>query len=177
MRAHENPFRISRAQALPFRGPLSLHQIVARLATLGYRGAIVGPQGSGKTTLLRELEAELAAAGFDTKLLRFDDLALLHRVDRKTILMVDGAEKLPWPVHVFLAFTTPRLVVTAHGRREGVPVLLECGADAELLEDLVVELAGPDAALLAHARQLFVEKRGDVRAVLGALFDVLAEAA
>jgi len=177
MRAHENPFRISRAEGLRFRGPLSLDQLIARLAALGYRGAIVGPEGSGKTTLLRELEDALAAAGLGTRLVRFDDLALLRRGDRESILMVDGAEKLPWIVHSFLAMTTPRLVVTAHGRREGLPVLLECAASPGLMEELVIELAGRDSAVLARARQLFVEKHGNVRAVLGALFDVLADAA
>jgi ABC-type hemin transport system ATPase subunit len=177
MRAHENPFRISRAQALPFHGPLSLNQIVARLATLGYRGAIVGPEGSGKTTLFRELEAELTAAGLRTKLVRFDDLALLHRLNQETILMIDGAEKLPWPVHAFLALTTARLVVTAHGGRAGLPVLLECTASQDLMEELLIELAGRDPALVARAKMLFQEKRGNVREVFGALYDVLAEGA
>ncbi len=176
MRAHENPFRNSRAQGLRFRGPLPLDQLVARLAALGYRGTIVGPEGTGKTILLRELEAELAASGLGTKLLRFDDPALLHGVNQETVLMVDGAEKLLWPVHAFLALTTARLVVTSHGRREGLPVLLQCGADPELMVELVIELAGADAALLARARQLFDDKRGNVRAVLSALFDVFAEA-
>jgi ABC-type hemin transport system ATPase subunit len=174
MRAHENPFRISRAQALAFRGPLSRDQLLVRLAALDYRGAVVGPEGSGKSTLLRELEADLSAAGLRTRLLRFDDLAMLHRVERETILMIDGAEKLPWPFHAVVALTTPRLIVTAHGRREWLPVLLECAASAELMEELVVELVGWDSALLARARDLFEQKRGNMRQVFGALYDVLA---
>jgi ABC-type hemin transport system ATPase subunit len=175
MRAHENPFRISLAEGLRFRGVVALDQVVARLAALGYRGAIVGPEGSGKTTLLRELEAELAAAGLRTKLVRFDDLALLHPLNQETILMIDGAEKLPWLVHAVLALTTARLVVTAHGRREGLPVLLECAASPALMEELLIELAGPDPALVARAKVLFQEKRGNVREVFGALYDALAE--
>lgn len=177
MRADENPFRISRAQALAFRGRLPRDQLLARLAALDYRGAIVGPEGSGKSTLLRELEADLSAAGLRTRLLRFDDLALLHRVERETLLMIDGAEKLLWPVHAAVALTTPRLIVTAHGRREWLPVLLECAASAGLMEELVIELAGRDPALLARAKQLFEEKRGNVRQVFSALYDVLAEVA
>jgi ABC-type hemin transport system ATPase subunit len=174
MRAHENPFRISRAEGLRFRGVVALDQIVARLAALGYRGAIVGPEGSGKTTLLRELEDALAATGLPTNLMRFDDLALLRRVNRETILMIDGAEKLPWPVHAVLALTTARLVVTAHGRREGLPVLLECAASPALMEELLIELAGRDPALVARAKLLFEQKRGNVRQVFSALYDVLA---
>src|SRR5256885_12981147 len=68
MRAHENPFRISRAQGLAFRGLLSLSEIAARLAGFGYRGAIAGPEGSGKSTLLRELEADLSDGGMCTRL-------------------------------------------------------------------------------------------------------------
>ena len=174
MRAHENPFRISRAQALAFRGPLSRAQLLARLAERGYRGAIVGPEGSGKSTLLRELEADLSE-GMCTRLLQFDDLALLHRVERGTILMIDGAEKLPWILHSVLALTTPRLIVTAHGWREGLPLLIECRATRALMAELVTELAGHDAALLARATQLFQEKHGNIRAVIGALYDLLGE--
>ena len=176
MRAHENPFRTSRAQALAFRGSLSRAQIVARLAALGYRGAIVGPEGSGKSTLLREIDTHLAAAGMPTTLLQFDDLALLRRVEPSTVLLIDGAEKLPWVLHLVLTLTTARLVVTAHGHREGLPVLAECAATREVLEELVTELAGPDAVLAARARRLFLEKRGNVRQVFKALYDVLAEA-
>ena len=176
MRAHENPFRISRAQGLAFRGPLSLSEIAARLAGFGYRGAIAGPEGSGKSTLLRELEADLSDGGMCTRLLQFDDVALLRPVEPETILMIDGAEKLPWPLHSVLTLTTPRLVVTAHGRREGLPLLVQCAATAELMEELLVELAGPDAALIARAKGLFVQKRGNVRQVFSALYDVLAEA-
>ena len=147
-----------------------------RLKSSGFRGAIVGPEGSGKSTLLRELETDLSAAGLCTRLLSFDDFALLRRVDSETILMIDGAEKLPWVLHLILALTTRRVIVTAHGRREALPVLLVCAVNSELMEDLVVELVGRDPALLARARHLFGEKRGNIRAVLGALFDVLAEA-
>jgi hypothetical protein len=174
MRAHENPFRSSRAQKLSFRGSLSKDELLARLATLRYRGAIVGPEGSGKTTLLRELEADLSAAGLSTRFHRFDDLALLRPAERGTILMIDGAEKLPWVVHSLLALTTPRLIVTAHGPREGLPVLLQCAVHPKLMEGLVIELAGPDAAVLARARRLFVEKRGNAREVFAALYDVFA---
>ena len=174
MKAHDNPFRMSRAQALRFRGTLSLDELIARLAALGYRGAIVGPEGSGKTTLLRELDEELAAAGLPTRLVRFDDPALLRRDDGETILMIDGAEKLPWVVHSLLAMTKHRLVVTAHGRREGLPVLLECSVNQKLMEDLVIELAGLDPAVIGRARRLFVEKRGNAREVFAALYDLLA---
>lgn len=176
MRAHENPFRTSRAQSLAFRGAFSRGELVARLKSSGFRGAIVGPEGSGKSTLLRELETDLSAAGLCTRLLSFDDFALLRLVDSETILMIDGAEKLPWILHLILVLRTRRVIVTAHGRREGLPVLLVCAVNPELMEDLVVELVGRDPALLARAGHLFGAKRGNIRAVLGALFDVLAEA-
>ena len=111
-----------------------------------------------------------------TRLLQFDDVALLRPVEPETILMIDGAEKLPWPLHSVLTLTTARLVVTAHGRREGLPLLVQCAATAELMEALLVELAGPDPALIARAKGLFVQKRGNVRQVFSALYDVLAEA-
>ncbi len=73
---------------------------------------------------------------------RFDDRALLRPVERETIQMIDGAEKIPWIVHAVLTVTTPRLIVTAHGRREGLPILFECAVSPSLIEELVIELAG-----------------------------------
>jgi len=105
---------------------------------------------------------------------RFDDRALLRPVERETIQMIDGAEKIPWIVHAVLTVTTPRLIVTAHGRREGLPILFECAVSPSLIEELVIELAGRDSALLARARALFVEKRGNARQVFAALYDVFA---
>ncbi len=109
-----------------------------------------------------------------TRLVRFDDPAVIRPVERETILMIDGAEKLPWIVHLVLALATPRLVVTAHGRREGLPLLVECAVSPNLMQELVVELAGADTAVLARATWLFVEKSGNAREVFAALYDVFA---
>jgi hypothetical protein len=70
--------------------------------------------------------------------------------------------------------STARLVVTAHGRREGVPILVESAASPAIMEELLIELAGRDPALIARAKLLFQERRGNVRQVFSALYDVLA---
>jgi len=55
-----------------------------------------------------------------------------------------------------------------------LPILFECAVSPSLIEELVIELAGRDSALLARARALFVEKRGNARQVFAALYDVFA---
>ncbi len=98
---------------------------------------------------------------------------MIRPVERETILMIDGAEKLPWIVHLLLALATPRLVVTAHGRREGLPLLVECAV-------IQTSCKGSWSSLPARIRQcsratwLFVEKSGNAREVFAALYDVFA---
>ncbi len=73
MNASENPFRVSRIEALLFRGGPSLDDLLRRLQTLSGRGALVGPKGAGKTTLLLELAARLRRDGWRTPLIRFHE--------------------------------------------------------------------------------------------------------
>ena len=72
MKARENPFRVARVRtairyartaAAPDASRDGAIALLPRLASLGYRAAIVGPHGSGKTTLLEDLEHVLAQRG------------------------------------------------------------------------------------------------------------------
>ena len=68
--AKHNPFGAGRIRALDYiPQEMSWTQLLARLKTLDYTAAIVGPHGSGKTTLLRHLEQRLGQANLPTAML------------------------------------------------------------------------------------------------------------
>jgi hypothetical protein len=67
MRARDNPFSADRVLAVRYRPQgTTWDALMARLAALGWRAAIVGPKGSGKTTLLEDLAPRLRERGFET---------------------------------------------------------------------------------------------------------------
>src|SRR5687768_9283988 len=71
MRARDNPFSTDRVLKIRYRPRgWTWDGLLARLASLDYRAAIVGPEGRGKTTLLQDLEPHLTARGFGVKHLR-----------------------------------------------------------------------------------------------------------
>jgi hypothetical protein len=83
MKARRNPFRSERVEGVRFRflGDGTWDGLMARLAELGYRGAIVGSDGSGKTTLLDELAPRIAGAGFGVRRLWLNDEGVLSLGD------------------------------------------------------------------------------------------------
>ena len=72
-RARDNPFAVHRVLRERYRlSAVEWQELIARLARLGWRGAIVGPHGSGKTTLLEDLAGRLEGQGWRTHWLRFN---------------------------------------------------------------------------------------------------------
>ena len=128
MRAHENPYRVSRVEALGFRGSESVAHLAATVRSHEYRGVIVGPEGSGKSTLLRELAGIIVADGVRVRIARFDDVAALASalVQRDPVWLVDGAERIPAPIRSMLATLVRRIVMTSHEETSTLP-LLESG--------------------------------------------------
>src|SRR5262249_30589533 len=105
VKARENPFAAERVIAtIRYACPGGdLDTLIARLATLGYRAAIVGPHGAGKTTLLEDLGRALEARGFRITTVRLatDDRRLpgawpsrAARLGPRDIVCLDGAEQL-----------------------------------------------------------------------------------
>jgi hypothetical protein len=190
VRAADNPFSNERVTSLQCRlAGLTWDDIEARLEVLGCRAAIVGGTGSGKTTLLHALLRRLAGRGAATVSLR---LASNHRslgpvgwralaaADAGTVVGLDGAEQLTWPVWWLVRARARRaagLVITAHlpGR---LPTLHTCRTDAALLADLVEELLPPAWPRPGRgALERAVEATsGDLRAALAALYDAVARA-
>jgi hypothetical protein len=148
MRPQENPFasRFVRPGAVRFSflacdqscrsgtrqsSGLALHadfdQLIDRLASCGWRGAIVGPHGSGKSTLLAGLSIELARRGVPVRLLAGSAGNKTRLVERtrsgdtqRTIYFVDGFDMLPrwrrWRLHWQCRRNGCGLVVTGHSQ-------------------------------------------------------------
>jgi hypothetical protein len=181
MRARDNPFRSERLDRLAFRYPPGLDRpsLLRRLAELGHRAAIVGPEGSGKTTLSRDLEQAL---GGDYRIWRVTRhrgerrlARALPRLGSADYVILDGADQLGWAEFQRLRRRARRaggLLVLSH--RPGLlPTLIVTTTSQALLDTLAAELApgdiGEPSALEQH--------RGNIREALRARYDRCAEAA
>jgi hypothetical protein len=196
MRARDNPFGAQRLLALRYRiSGLTWDDLLARLAALGYRAALVGPHGHGKTTLLEELAVHLEGRGFrlraatlhdgDRRLSADQERTLFADLTRRDCLLLDGAEQLnplSWRRAERRSRAAGGLIVTSH-RAGLLTTLVECRTTPELLNDLVRELLGegeeaagglPASPEELHA-QLFTRHGGNLRDVLRELYDAWAE--
>ena len=189
MKARENPFRTERVLAtIRYTCPdAGLDTLIARLAALGYRAAIVGPHGAGKTTLLEDLGRALQDRGFRITSMRLatDDRRLpdewpsrTARLGPRDIVCLDGAEQLSaiaWLWFRWRARRAAGLIVTSHWRGR-LPLLIECTTSADLLERIVRRLSpapDTDAPLVVD---LFRRHRGNLRDALRELYDFHAAA-
>jgi hypothetical protein len=183
VRPADNPFASHRIDGLAFRAHgVQPSELLNRLRRLGGLATIVGPEGSGKTTLLEELTNHLRDRAIVVRLpgscpqpwaTARDQLP--KELNRGHTVLVDGGEQLgavAW--RRLLRRTSPAggLVLTRH-RPGGLPILVECRTDLELLRELVAELA-PD-----HARDLdpllpglFERHAGNLRLCFRDLYDV-----
>ncbi len=184
MKARENPFTAERViatirYACPDGG---LDALVARLAPLGYRAAIVGPHGAGKTTLLEDLGRALQDRGFRVVSVRLatDDRRLpgawpsrAARLGPRDIVCLDGAEQLSairWLGFRWRARRAGGLIVTSHARGR-LPLLIECTTNADLLDRIVRRLSPAPAAGAPSAAELFGRHHGNLRDALRELYD------
>jgi hypothetical protein len=179
VRARDNPFAVQRVLEVRYRlSGITWEELLARLESLRFRAALVGPHGHGKTTLLEDLGARLAERGFRVR------TATLHEGDRRLsavqrkihfhglaasdVLLLDGAEQLggvSWLEVRTRTRAAGGLVVTSH--RPGLlPTLHECRTTPELLAGIVRDLgAEPPPA------DLFVRHGGNVRDALREMYD------
>lgn len=187
--AAENPFRITRIHGLPYQEPgLHLNLLMDRFEAMGREGGIVGSHGNGKTTLLRALGDGLAQEGLRPRYLHVRDgferpgRAAFRRTVRRLgpgdVLLLDGAEQLPWLTWRAVLRQVRRraggILITTHkpGR---LPTLHTCATSPATLAELVGQLLpGASDAVLAEARQLHAMHGGDIREVFLALYDQCA---
>lgn len=187
MRARDNPFGAQRLLALRYRlAGLTWDDLLARLAALGHRAALVGPHGHGKTTLLEDLAVRLEERGFrlrsatlhqgDSRLSADQERALFADLTPRDYLLLDGAEQLnalSWRRVERRSRAAGGLVVTAH-RAGLLPTLVECRTSPELLAGLLRELLGAEADEL-RPEQLYARHGGNLRDALRELYDLWAE--
>lgn len=188
MRARDNPFATDRVLAVRYglSGP-QWEELLARLAALGHRAAIVGPEGAGKTTLMEDLAPRLAARGFsvhhlalhqgERRLPADPSRALPRRLGRGDLVLVDGAgalSRVAWLALRLRARSAGGLVVTCH--RPGLlPTLHECATSPSLLAGIVGDLlrhCGEEGAGAApRPDELFARHGGNLRDALRELYD------
>ena len=188
MKARDNPFRTERVLEVRYRlQGGSWPELMAKLASLNFRAAIVGPEGTGKTTLLEDLAPRLASAGFEAKPLRLNQESpkfpfgfarrFLSGLGRGDVVLLDGADRmggLAWSRFRARSRKAGGLVVTSH-RAGLLPTLIECSVSPALLRGIVSELLGDDAAgLSGQMQELFERHRGNLRDCLRALYDLYA---
>lgn len=182
MRARDNPFAVQRVLAVRYRlAGVTWEELLARLAGLGFRAALVGPHGHGKTTLLEDLGERLAGEGFRTRSATLHEgerrlgprrsAALFRDPHPRDLLLVDGAEqldRLAWWHLRQRSRSAVGLIVTSH--LPGLlPTLHECRTTPELLGSIVTELGGAD--LLPSSAGLFARHGGNLRDALRELYD------
>jgi hypothetical protein len=178
MKARDNPFRSECIERLAYRGEdFSWELFEQRLAELGNRGALAGPEGYGQTTLLEQWGRRLAANGESVVFLRFDwKQRKLREEQRQRLeasagawLLADSVDQLDgrsFREFGRLAEKARGIVVTTH--QPGLwPVLRECRTSPEMLMELIVEL-GAEAA---DGAALWRWHAGNLRLVFRELYD------
>ncbi|MEX0777553.1 MAG: hypothetical protein WD042_17750 [Phycisphaeraceae bacterium] len=185
MKARQNPFRVERVLQVRYQPQDDdWVTLLARLRSLHYRAAIVGPQGSGKTTLLDDVQPHLEQAGFDTVWLRLQQQQ--HRLDpevlrpalagatRRTVILFDGADHLHrWHWWRFLRQSRDAggLIITSH--KSGLlPTWLHTRTSPQLLGSILGQLL-PAARLPTPAtiESLYHRHHGNLRDALRELYD------
>jgi len=189
MRARDNPFSTDRVLRIRYRlRGESWDSLLARLAALKYRAAIVGPEGAGKTTLLEDLAPHLRERGFEIVSLRLTReqpafapgtlRKLRTRIGPRQIILFDGAEqlgRLGWWRFRQSTRKAGGLIITSH-QHGLLPTLIECRTDEALLTEIVAELLRqPESSLRTPASRLFQKHHGNLRDALREMYDSFAD--
>lgn len=185
LRAADNPFTSHRIENIPMQLQTThWPELLQRLERLAFRACILGPQGSGKTTLLEQIEPHLKSRGWQTHLLlhhaRRPEIPWrkLPRMGNGDLLLLDGADLLPWWEWWQLRRATKHLgglLVVSHTRKL-LPVLHTCTTSADLLEQLLAHLVPGSAAKQRQnqAQQLFARHGGNIREAFREAYDQAA---
>lgn len=176
MRARDNPLATDRVLQIRYRPQgTTWDELLARLETLNYRAAIIGPESTGKTTLLEDLEPKLIARGFAVQWVPANGPIPDHSTSN--ILFCDGADLLSafgWYRLRRSAKQAAGLIIATH-EPGWLPTLVECTTTPELLYEILVEILGPQTTPApAACEKLFKKHQGNIRSVLRELYDEYA---
>jgi hypothetical protein len=185
MKARDNPLSTDRVLAIRYRPQgWTWPQLLARLESMNYRCAIVGPKGTGKTTLLEDLSGRLPSRGLRPRMIRLssDDhrinARVLRSINRDEIILLDGAEQLSAARWAWLRWRTRRaagLVITTHtpGR---LPTLIQTQTTPALLAGILADLLPTSPSEPRRIEHLFAKHHGNLRDALRELYDEFASA-
>ena len=192
MKARDNPFATHRLDALDYRPQgETWEEMLSRLQTMGWRGAVVGPEGSGKTALLDDLARRLRCKGWQIlgvqvaagqRALAADGLETLRAAAVSQVaILADGTEQLSpsgWRDVMRASADAGALVAATHpgaSRSPALPPWVQCRTSQELLLHLAMELLGSRAqGLQWECNRAFAARGGNVRLALLDLYDVWA---
>jgi hypothetical protein len=184
MRAADNPFSVDRIHQLRYqpRG-WNWDSLLARMQSLRYRAAIVGPEGSGKTTLMEDLAQRLILRGFQPRFAtltrqerRLDPQVLDwldHQAGARDLLCLDGAEQfgpIRWRWMLHRCRNLGGLLITTHkpGR---LMTLVQCDTDPPLLLDLIQRLQPDLDFSIEDTTNLLKQHDGNIRLALRSMYD------
>lgn len=191
MKARLNPLRVERVLEVRFRldaiePALTLDELLTRWENQGRRGALVGPHGSGKTTLLEDLATPLATSGYQLLNLQLSrekrpfsaqDWHGLQNMTPQTVVLLDGAEQLNFFDWLRFKQTSNRaagVLITSH-RAGLLPTLLACRTSPRLLQEILHQILGNDAAIWdVECEALWQRHQGDLRLALREIYDFYA---
>jgi predicted ATPase len=181
--AYTNPFASIRIDNLTFVPETeSIEALLRRARQLRFRCMILGPHGSGKSTLLREIAQRLVEDGYIVRRCRIKPRrsrrhklrAFLSRVDRRRILILDGADHLSpieWGFVWWKSRAAAGLIVTSHSRPL-LPLLTRRQTTVQVVEILCHQLGVSSAASPGLISELFVQHQGNIRDIFRHLYDI-----
>lgn len=175
--ADDNPFSPESVDRLPYRrvGPDWI-DVLDRLESAGWEGAVVGPPGSGKSAFLDGLAAALDDDGFGVVRLALDRTrrdrfgvqlrGVAARIRPEDVVVVDDADGLgawAWLRLRRIGRRGAGLVAGARTRTP-LPTLHTSRTTPKLLEELIVDLLPWGSRPTATAvRRLYLGSGGDLK--------------
>ncbi len=182
--AHENPFRMSCIEAIPFHITDQEFALLAKqFFTQNCRGVLVGPHGSGKTTLREQLERYFQTENIPVHTMVLQEAQRLswswlreqlQQTSPDAIISIDGLDRISPLLWWRFRRATQRhrgVLATSHvtGR---LPLLRAHKTSPALLALLVFQLTGSkDAYTTALCEDLFNRHDGNMRNCLRELYD------
>ena len=189
----KNPFSVSRVRpgAIPFIGlsKNARRQLLTDITTTENVVQIVGPHGSGKSTLVHSLLPELSAAFANIRVVTIraatprsvaasQNLPIGHRIDR-SLLIVDGVERLPWwHRQSLLRWTrrhTTRVLLTTHVPLAGVQTIYQTETTLSTLTRIVDQLTHGQPIAFGITKtdihETWKKSGGNIREIMMSLYD------